>query len=114
MNKNFDPESSESLTKRNKQTIRFLEWIRRYPGWWYLICTPGDEHMDIVMMKSLMERLSKEGFYEMIFVLLTVHRNAGFMDSVFKTMLLELILAGWKGEAFQKEQWIRNLTNLFA
>ena len=31
----------------------------------------------------------------MIFVLLTVHRNAGFMDSIFKTMLLELILAGW-------------------
>lgn len=36
-------ESIENLTKRDKQTIRFLKWVRRYPGWWYLICTQGKE-----------------------------------------------------------------------
>ena len=97
MNKKFDLEHSETLTKKDKQTIRFLKWIRQYPGWWYLICTPDEEHMNIGMMKLLIERLAKEGFYEIIYVLLTVHRNAGFMDSVFKILLLELILAGWRG-----------------
>ena len=52
--------------------------------------------MTISMMKMLIERLAKEGFYEMIFVLLMVHRDANSMNSVFKTMLLEMILAGWQ------------------
>lgn len=102
----------ENLTKRDKQTIRFLKWIRRYSGLWYLVCTPGDEHMNLDMMKKLIERLAKEQFYEIIFVLLMVHRNAEFMDSVFKTMLLEMVLAGWKGEVKDKEQILQDLTDL--
>ncbi len=102
----------ENLTKRDKQTVRFLRWIRQYSGLWYLICTPGDEHMTFSMMKKLIERLAKEQFYEIIFVLLMVHRNAEFMDSVFKTMLLEMMLAGWKGEVKDKEQMIQDLTDL--
>jgi hypothetical protein len=104
--------NSVALSKRDKQTIRFLEWIRRYPGWWYLICSPGEEHMNFSMMKMLIERLAKEQFYEIIFVLITVHRDAEFMDSIFKTMLLEMILAGWKGEVNGKEQFIQNITDL--
>ena len=68
--------------------------------------------MDIGMMKMLIERLAKEQFYEIILVLLMVHRNADFMDSVFKTMLLEMILAGWKGEVKGKVQFIRDITDL--
>ena len=78
----------ENLTKRDKHTIRFLKWIRRYSGWWYLICTPDDEHMNLDMMKMLIQRLAKEQFYEIIFVLLTVHRNA--IDSTFKYLLLDI------------------------
>ena len=116
MNNNENPtmkgESKKNLTKRDKQTIRFLEWIRRYSGWWYLICTPDEEHMTLDMMKMLINRLAKEQYYEIIFVLLTVHRNADFMDSIFKTMLLEMILAGWKGEVKNKEKFIRGITDL--
>lgn len=54
--------------KRNKEVIRFLKWIRRYNGWWYLICNPGDEHMNPDMMKLLITKLAKESFYEMIVV----------------------------------------------
>lgn len=99
-------------TKRNKETVRLLKWIRRYPGWWYLICTPDDEHMNPDMMKMLINRLAKEQFYEMIFVLLTVHRDAEFMDSVFKILLLEMILAGWQGKVKGKEQFIQDIANL--
>lgn len=101
------------IAKRDNHTVRFLKWIRIYPGWWYLICTPGNEHMNINIMKMLIERLAKEQFYEIIFVLLMVHRNADFMDSVFKTMLLEMMLNTWQGEANVRQQFIRDLTNLF-
>lgn len=102
----------EHQTKRDKHTVRFLQWVRKYPGLWYLICTPGDEHMNLDMMKMLIGRLAKEQFYEIIFVLLMVHRNEAFMDTVFKTMLLDMILAGWKGEIKDKEQIILELKDL--
>lgn len=102
----------EHLSKRDKHTIRFLEWILKYPGWWFLICTPGDEHMNLQMMKMLIDRLAKEQFYEIIFVLLMVHRNEEFMDPVFKTLLLEMIIAGWKGETKDKGQIISALKDL--
>lgn len=38
-------------------TVRTLKWIEQYPGWWYLICTPGDEHMTLEMMRTLMKKL---------------------------------------------------------
>lgn len=101
-----------NLTKRDKHVIRFLYWVRQYPGWWYLICTPNDEHMNMDMMKMLIDRLAKQQFYEIIFVLLMVHRDADFMDSVFKIMLLEMILAGWKGEVKGKDQFVRDITDL--
>lgn len=107
MKMRFGGISIENRTKRDKQTIRFINWIKTYSGWWYLICTPGDEHMSPDMMKMLIDRLAKEQFYELIFVLLMVHRNAEFMDSVLKTMLLEMILAGWKGEVKEKDQSYR-------
>ena len=61
------------LTNRDKQTIRFLEWIKKYPGWWHLICTPNDKHMNISIMYTLIKYLAKEQLYEIIFVLLMVH-----------------------------------------
>lgn len=100
------------LTKRDKHTIRFIQWVRKYPGLWYLICTPDREQMNVGMMKKLIEQLAKEQFYEIIFVLLTVHRNKAFMDTVFKTMLLDMILAGWKGEIKNKEHMILELKDL--
>ena len=52
----------QHLSKRDKLTIRFLKWIREYSGWWYLICTPDEEQMNISKMKMLIERLAKEQF----------------------------------------------------
>ena len=96
--------------KKDTQTVRFLKWIREYPGWWYLICTPDDEHMTIDMMQMLIKRLAKEQFYEIIFVLLTVHKNSGFMKNIFDFILLEMMIKGWNGKG--KKQFVRNLTDL--
>ena len=100
------------MSKRDKETIHFLQWIKLHSGWWHLICTPGDEHMTLSMMKSLVQRLAKEGLYEIIFVLLMVHRNAVFMDNVFKNLLLEMILAGWRGETYGKNRIVQDMADL--
>jgi len=34
------------------------------------------------------------------------------MESVFKMLLLEMILSGWKGEAKGKDQSIQDITDL--
>ena len=56
----------KKITKRDKQTIRFLKWINKYPGWWQLICTPNDEHMNVNMMNMLIKHLAQEQLYEII------------------------------------------------
>lgn len=95
--------------KRDKHTGQVLEWILKYPGWWFLICTPGDEHMNPEMMRLLIDRLAEEQFYEIILVLLSVHRDEAFMKPVFKGMLLEMVLAGWKGEKKDREHILSEL-----
>ena len=81
--------------QRTRQTIRFLKWIRKYSGWWHLICTPGDEHMDLKMMRMLIERLKDEAFYELIFVLITVHREEPFMKGFSDYMMLDILAEVW-------------------
>jgi len=46
------------------------------------------------------------------FVLLTVHRDADFMDNIFKYALLEMIIAGWQGEVKGKDQTIKDIVDL--
>ena len=111
-NKANTSENGQGLSERDLQTVRFLEWIKEYSGWWYLICTPDEEHMNLDMMKSLIERLAKEQFYEIIFVLIMVHRNEKFMDNVFKITLLEFILSGWKGQVKDKNRFIKDMAEL--
>ena len=83
------------MTAENKRTVKLLKWIQEHPGWWYLICTPNEEYMDNQKMRMLIEQLDKEGFYELIFVLLTVHRQAVYMKGFPEYMLLDRITAAW-------------------
>lgn len=39
--------------KKEKYKIHWLKWLKRYLGWWQLICTPNDKHMKIRIMKQL-------------------------------------------------------------
>lgn len=96
---------------RHIQTVRFLKWIERYSGWWYLICTPKDEHITPRIMQTLIEQLAKEQFYEIIFVLLMVHRKEEFVKSTGETMFVEMLISEWN--AGKKEEFIKNLINYF-
>jgi len=82
--------------KRAKQTLRLLKWIRKYPGRWKLICEPGEGNMNFEIMQSLIKSLAKAGFYEMIFVLLEVHKNEEFMKTVAEAMFRDLIIEQWE------------------
>jgi len=96
---------------RNRQTIRFLKWINRYSGWWYLICTPKDEHINPSIMQTLISQLAKEELYEIIFVLLMVHRNEEFVKTTGQAMFTEMMIAQWN--AGNKNEVIKDLINHF-
>ncbi len=99
----------KKITKRDKQTIRFLKWVKRYPGWWHLICTPNDEHMNIKMMNLLIKHLAQEQLYEIIFVFLMVHRKERYVKDLSGFMLLEMITENWDGKRKDKEQIIKDI-----
>lgn len=84
------------IDENDSRSLQFLKWIDKNKGYWYLICTPGEEHMTIDMMKKLIVMLAEESYYEMIFVLLMVHRNESFIKSTQQFLLLELLITGWK------------------
>jgi len=82
--------------ERDRQAIRFMEWIQEHPGWWKLICTPKEEHMNLQIMQQIIDELVKESFYEAILVLLMVHRDEKFMDCLKQTILMQLLIAEWR------------------
>lgn len=83
----------------------------KHAGYWYLICTPNEEHMSISMMQRLIDMLAKEGFYEIIFVLWMVHRDESLMDNVGDFMLLDMLIDEWK--AGNKDKIIKKLRQQF-
>ena len=103
----------KKITKRDKQTIRLLKWIKQYPGWWYLICTPDDGHMNIKMMNTLIKHLAQEQLYEIIFVLLMVHRKEKYVKDVSSFMLLDMVTENWGGQIKNREQMIKNILEYF-
>lgn len=101
------------MRKRDRQMLRLLEWVRKYPGWWYLICTPNDEHMNIKMMNTLIRHLAQEQLYEIIFVLLMVHRKERYVKDIPSFMLLDMITENWSGKRKDKEQMIKDILKYF-
>jgi len=46
-------------------------------------------------MQTLIEQLAKEQFYEIIFVLLMVHRDEEFVKSTGQAMFVEMLITQW-------------------
>lgn len=103
----------KKLKTRDKQTLRFLKWIRRYPEWWRLICTPGDEHMNINMIHTLVSHLAEEQLYEIIFVLIMVHRKESYVKDISSYMLLDMVIENWSGKRKDREQVITDILEYF-
>ena len=103
----------KKITKRDKQTIRFLKWINKYPVWWQLICTPNEEHMNMQLMRTMIKQLAKEQLYEIIFVLLMVHRNEMYVKDALNSMLLDMMTENWGGKKKDRKQMIKDILKHF-
>ena len=84
--------------QRDTNTPAFFEWVQQHFGLWSLICTPGHEQMNPSSMVDLIEKLAKDNLDELIFVMLTVHRNEPFVAYFYRTMLFDLIAERWEDE----------------
>ncbi len=93
----------------DKQAMRVLKWIRKYPGWWYLICTPDDGHMNMVMMSRLIAHLEKNQLYELIMVLLMVHRDAEYVRCACRHVVLEMTVENWNGNAMGMDRLVKEI-----
>ena len=88
--------------RRGRRSIKLLKWISRYSGYWHLICTPGDEHMNMVTARNIVKCLARNGLYEFIFVFLSVHREEEFVKSmlclsVWILCLRRFSITAWMG-----------------
>lgn len=79
--------------KAAKRTRKMLVMMRENPTWWARVCTPGT--LNAAQMKNAVDLLAKQRFYELIFVLLTVHRGAAFMKNFALGLWLDEMLAHW-------------------
>lgn len=83
------------LLKQTNKSIKLLDWIQQYGGWWYLLCTPGDPNLTLSLTQTMIQSLAEQGLDELIFVLLMVHRKEPFMEHVFEYMLLDELNLRW-------------------
>lgn len=90
-------------------THKVLQWIRDYPGWWYLICTPGDERMTLQMFRLLTQKLCQAHLYNLIFVMLMVHREHTALQHLAEYWLMDRLSADW---ITNKEEIIQELSAL--
>ena len=79
-------------------TRKVLQWIRDYPGLWYLVCTPGAEKMNLQMLKFLFQKLSDSHLYDLIFVMLMVHREHPALKKLSEYWLIDRLSATWEGD----------------
>ena len=93
---------------RSRQTVKFLKWIRKNSGWWYLICTPNEEHMSLEMMQNLIKNLYDASFFELIFVLIMVHRDEPFMKNLPDYLDLDWLIEHWEEE---QERLVKAMVN---
>ena len=77
--------------RSGRRSRKLLKWISRYSGYWQLICTPGDEHMNMVTAGNIIKCLARSGLYEYIIVFLTVHREEAFIKSMLSFVSLDLL-----------------------
>ena len=69
--------------------------------------------MNIKMMNLLIKCLAQEQLYEIIFVLLMVHRKEKYVKDVSNFMLLDMVTEIWGGKGKDREQMIKDILKYF-
>ena len=76
--------------------------MEQNPDGWHFVCTPEEGHMNPDTIQRLIRELAKGQFYEIIFVLLTVHRKEPFMGTLRQSMLEQMLIKEWSEKKFCK------------
>lgn len=69
--------------------------------------------MNIKMMNLLIKCLAQEQLYEIIFVLLMVHRKESYMKDISRYMLLDMVTENWGGKVKDREQMVKDIIEYF-
>lgn len=69
--------------------------------------------MNIELMQELIRHLAKKRMYEIIFVLLMVHRSETYVKDIPCYMLLNMMIENWSGKRKDREQMINDILEYF-
>lgn len=69
--------------------------------------------MNIELMQQLIRHLAKKRMYEIIFVLLMVHRSETYVKDIPCFMLLNMMIENWSGKRKYREQMINDIFEYF-
>lgn len=69
--------------------------------------------MNIELMQQLIRHLAKKRMYEIIFVLLMVHRSETYVKDIPCFMLLNMMIENWSGKRKDREQMINDILEYF-
>ncbi len=81
-----------------EHTRAVLKWTKAYREYWRMICTPKDERMTPDTMKRIIANLREHSLYELIFVMLTVHRDTPFVNDLLTDISNYTIYRRWNKE----------------
>ncbi len=87
------------LNNGKEYTAEVLKWINNYREYWRRICTPNDDLMTEDIMKRLIKILWDQSLYDIILVMITVHRNTPFVSDLLIDMSNYMISTRWKNES---------------
>ena len=65
--------------------------------------------MNMVMMSRLIAHLEKNQFYELIMVLLMVHRKNDYVRCACRHVVLEMTAENWNGNAMGMDRLVREI-----
>lgn len=88
----------EKVYQSQECTREVLKWSKANRKYWRIICTPNDEQMTPDMMKQIIANLNENSLHELIFVMLTVHRNTPFVNDALLDMTNYLAYRRWNKE----------------
>ena len=84
--------------KDKERSREVLNWSRANRNYWRIICTPNDEQMTPDMIKKIIINLQENSLYELIFVMLTVHRKTAFVNDILSDITNYMMYRRWNKE----------------
>lgn len=100
--KEFNDGGSAMLSRNQKnitrinETTRLIKWSHEYSGLWEIIIDKNSRYMTPEMMRRLILFLAKNELYEVIYVMLSVHKDKEYVKTAYELMFKDSIISELK------------------